>query len=746
MPKQRADAAAHRRSNGRASNSTIETPRTHPLTRMTTETTPTQRPGKDPSRGWRAEHGFTIVEVMVAALVLIVGVLSLVALVDAANGATTSNKQREAGTNLAREVIENTGTIAYDDVTPAGVVSALQARSGLEDSSPDGDYTIERRGVVFTVAVEVCNLDDPSDGLGSHTTGADAVPFCSGSGAGGSADDRSGDYRRVAVTATWTSKGETRTVTQSSFVMPPSGSDLPVVTTLTPSATPAITDNTVTDEATQDVDFTATTSSIPAGVSWSKDGTEIGEATGGGTSWNFTWPIAGLVDGDYVIGARGRTGGGSYGPEHALTMTLNRFAPLQPQNFVAGKNGTTVDAEWIANTERDIAGYTVYRQKTAPTAGTAEQVNCGTVASPVVITTSLTCTDAAPLATSPGTISLVGATELGNDTSESSTLSVSRPGGIVGGDVMIATIASSTGAEITAPAGWTQIQNIAPTGGGQGVRHASYYRVVPAGTEPASYQWNVGTARSNSGSITAWRGVDPATPIDASAQLNSGNTNQATETAPSVTTTRANGVVLRAFGHRTPYDNDPQTYLTTPTGTELRSGARSYSTVSAQYSSMKATAGATGIATSTCSSSCTQWAAHTIALKAKDALSANYWVKAVDLDENGNYREGVASSAVDAYVANTAPTAPSGLTGTAAADGSNVLSWPTPGADADTGDSVSFYRVYRDGVRYDRTALGTDATWTDGTPGSGPHTYFVKAVDTHLAESPASNSVGVTQP
>ena len=77
------------------------------------------------------ERGFTMVEVIVAGLILVVGVLSLVALVDAANGATTSNKQREAATNLAREVIENSGTVSYDDVTPIGHPLCPAGANGL---------------------------------------------------------------------------------------------------------------------------------------------------------------------------------------------------------------------------------------------------------------------------------------------------------------------------------------------------------------------------------------------------------------------------------------------------------------------------------------------------------------------------------------------------------------------------------------------------------------------------------------
>src|SRR5215210_2091194 len=53
-----------------------------------------------------AEDGFTLVELMMAALVLVVGVLGVLSLLDHANRATERTKHREAATNLAREVIE----------------------------------------------------------------------------------------------------------------------------------------------------------------------------------------------------------------------------------------------------------------------------------------------------------------------------------------------------------------------------------------------------------------------------------------------------------------------------------------------------------------------------------------------------------------------------------------------------------------------------------------------------------------
>ncbi len=47
---------------------------------------------------------------------------------------------------------------------------------------------------------------------------------------------------------------------------------------------------------------------------------------------------------------------------------------------------------------------------------------------------------------------------------------------------------------------------------------------------------------------------------------------------------------------------------------------------------------------------------------------------------------------------------------------------------------ASFYRIYRDGDRYDRTSAGA-LTYTDSSPGSGGHSYWVTAVDGAFNES-----------
>jgi Tfp pilus assembly protein PilV len=62
------------------------------------------------------ERGFTIVEVLVAAFLLLIGVLSLLALFDRANASTLVDRQREGATSLAREITEGSRSVPFDDL------------------------------------------------------------------------------------------------------------------------------------------------------------------------------------------------------------------------------------------------------------------------------------------------------------------------------------------------------------------------------------------------------------------------------------------------------------------------------------------------------------------------------------------------------------------------------------------------------------------------------------------------------
>src|SRR5687767_10715735 len=59
------------------------------------------------------QAGFTLVELMVAVLILVVGLLGVVTMLQTSDRISARNNQRIGATNLARELIEQARTVAY---------------------------------------------------------------------------------------------------------------------------------------------------------------------------------------------------------------------------------------------------------------------------------------------------------------------------------------------------------------------------------------------------------------------------------------------------------------------------------------------------------------------------------------------------------------------------------------------------------------------------------------------------------
>jgi hypothetical protein len=104
-------------------------------------------------------------------------------------------------------------------------------------------------------------------------------------------------------------------------------------------------------------------------------------------------------------------------------------------------------------------------------------------------------------------------------------------------------------------------------------------------------------------------------------------------------------------------------------------------------------------------------------------------------------RAGADSSPLLVTDINQPPNAPT-ITSISRSGAVTTIRWSKPSpADPDTGDSIAFYRVYRDGVsindRYERWYDSSPTiTWQDTLTDGIAHTYYVTAVDTHYAESP----------
>ena len=346
------------------------------------------------ARGPAKEAGFTIIEVLVAATLLLVGMLGVVTMVNGANSAVSSAREREAATNLAREIAEQARSIPYSQVDAATLSPRLQAMDGLASTTTAPTWTIPRRGTTFRVDASVCSVDDTRDGLGDHSDGG----YCETSTS--TTDPSPRDLKRITIDVGWEDRGVQRSVRQVAVVSPGNGKDAPLITSLT-ATSPTFPDPShplVTSSATTQVTFTVVGSATADRVIWSLDGvdqTPAAVAAAAPKTWTFTLPISALSDGTYSVGARAVDANDVEGTTHEIPLDLLRGVPGAPNVTGSGYNTVregggevqAVEVEWLANPERNVEGYRVYRSD-------------GSLACPGSASTldeRLTCVDTAPL-------------------------------------------------------------------------------------------------------------------------------------------------------------------------------------------------------------------------------------------------------------------------------------------------------------------------------------------------------------
>src|SRR6478735_617164 len=80
------------------------------------------------------EAGYTLVELIVAAIVLVIGMMGAFMLLNGANKTTVTNNARMGATNLTRELLEDARSADYDSLTDTAMVPALQAKMGVTGS------------------------------------------------------------------------------------------------------------------------------------------------------------------------------------------------------------------------------------------------------------------------------------------------------------------------------------------------------------------------------------------------------------------------------------------------------------------------------------------------------------------------------------------------------------------------------------------------------------------------------------
>jgi Tfp pilus assembly protein PilV len=135
-----------------------------------------------------AADGFTVVEVVAAMAVLVIGLLGAFVMLDTANGTTSQTMSRESGTTLARDILERARQVPYQSLGtstgPALVRDTLAAEAPT--STGTNSWTIRRRNVTYAVTVTTCKIDDSTDGIGPVSSSyCSYVAPAGGSGAGG---------------------------------------------------------------------------------------------------------------------------------------------------------------------------------------------------------------------------------------------------------------------------------------------------------------------------------------------------------------------------------------------------------------------------------------------------------------------------------------------------------------------------------------------------------------------------------
>lgn len=320
------------------------------------------------------QGGFTIVEVLVAAVVLVVGLGALLQLLVTAGHTTTTNRMRQVETNLAREVLEDTRELGSTQLTSTAIAAALA--SVVPQATLSGSDLVVTRAVSsgdpisFNISFAVCDLDAPGDGYGNHSAPPPSGgTWCPDVATSGTQDSNPSDYKRVSVTVT--PRDRSSPVVEQTILIYSRPVNGPAVNCLSTSRTCPGPDVTVTSGSS--LTFNVTTTATPARIQWLVDGNVPPSAqipagatnpyAPAGTSSSFTWSFP-SADGTYAITAVAYDANGNSGTRSTVVVSLNRHVVIAPTSFNAGWNDLTggVEIQWVPSVDRDVLYYRVYRR------------------------------------------------------------------------------------------------------------------------------------------------------------------------------------------------------------------------------------------------------------------------------------------------------------------------------------------------------------------------------------------------
>lgn len=232
------------------------------------------------------------------------------------------------------------------------------------------------------------------------------------------------------------------------------------------------------------------------------------------------------------------------------------------------------------------------------TADDANVVSTATVAPPSSFVATQTC------ASGPGIV-----TKGQQFATGVTTLTLTPPAGTGAGDFLLAQVVNRDGHTLTTvPSGWTAIGPRTTPAGSATVSSALFWKWAAAGEGTAAF--GVGSADVQMvGGIVAFSGVHAGDPLEDDVRI--GSSAGTTATAPSMTTTVANTMLVYAFAKR-------QEATAAPAGStqhwSLLSGSGANTAGAGVWSVPFAGPGATG-AVSRVGSTAWEWVAHTVALR-----------------------------------------------------------------------------------------------------------------------------------
>lgn len=336
---------------------------------------------RDRGKRLRAERGFSLIESLVAAMVLTVGVLASLQLLSVSDHSTASVRAREGAVTLAQQILEDARSIPYSQISSSTIASQLQAMPGLASTSSGSTWTITRTGVTYTITASVTTLNDPKD-----TTGAIDIKQIPVTVSWNTFQSQS---HQITETATLTRAGQDPGLIASNLALA-SPSPVPgTAGTAGTSTAPVITSSSITS-----LQFSVTAPTGTTAIVWTLNGAKQsawnGSAPSSGTTWTSSaWSLTGVSDGTYRVGAQAEDSNGIDGPAITISVRLIRNVPSAPSvtgygfnaNLLVGGSATSVaELQWSPNPELNVVGYRIYSPSGSmicQTSTTTSDASCG---------------------------------------------------------------------------------------------------------------------------------------------------------------------------------------------------------------------------------------------------------------------------------------------------------------------------------------------------------------------------------